>query len=138
LEIIFELEPTQDDLQTEADQVFQERLKKYPTGIKCPGSFFKNVPFEKVPEDKRALIDPAKIKNDRVHVGWLLETVGARGMEVGGIRVTDYHANLMVNQGNGTAQDVYNLAKDLAGKVKEKYGVELEPEVQFVNLPSLF
>ncbi len=63
--------------------------------------------------------------------------VGAKGDSEGGIKIADYHANLFVNDGSGTAQAFYDLAKKYYLKVKKEFGIELEPEVRLINLPSL-
>ena len=64
-----------------------------------------------------------------------MESVGARGAKQGNILIAPYHANLFINEGNGTAQDFYNLAQTYSKKVFEKYAIQLEPEVQLINLP---
>ena len=66
-----------------------------------------------------------------------MEEVGAKGQKSGGIEIMPYHANLFINTGAGTARAFYELAKTYALKVKEKYGITLEPEVQLINLPPI-
>lgn len=122
------------DLKKEAADIFEQRLKKYPPDMKCPGSFFMNVPIEQVSPESMKLIPPEKTRNGRIHVGWLLETIGAPGTKVGGVQVADYHSNLFINTNNATSQDYYILAKGLAEKVKNKYGITLTPEVQLVGI----
>ncbi|MBI2049822.1 UDP-N-acetylmuramate dehydrogenase [Candidatus Roizmanbacteria bacterium] len=121
----------------ESKEVYSIRIKKYPPGLKSPGSFFMNIPVEKIPERGMKLIPEDKIKNGRAHVGWLLESVGAKGMTEGGVHVADYHGNLFLNDQNGTSLDYYKLAKELSTRIKEKYGIILEPEVQLIDLPKL-
>lgn len=123
------------ELQKESADILSQRMKKYLPGLRSPGSFFMNVYVDKIPAAGLKLIPKEKIRNGRAHVGWILESVGAKGMKVGGVHVADYHSNLFINQDNGTSQDYYDLAKKLAAKVKEKYGICLEPEVQLIDLP---
>lgn len=78
-----------------------------------------------------------KIMYGKIPAGSLLEEVGAKGQKLDGIIIAPYHANLFINQGAGTASAFYDLAQKYALKVKEKYGISLEPEVQLVNLPPL-
>jgi UDP-N-acetylmuramate dehydrogenase len=54
-------------------------------------------------------------------------------MERGGIRVADYHANLVYNTGGGTARDLCELLEELKSRVRERFGIELEEEVQYVG-----
>lgn len=124
-------------LQKEADEVLQKRLVKYPKGIKCPGSFFKNIIASSLSPEILAKIPLEKIVYGKLPAGVLLEEVGAKGDKLGNIEIAPYHANLFINRGNGTAKDFYNLAGKYVQKVKEKFGIILEPEVQLINLPPL-
>lgn len=138
LEIWFKLDigKTQ-DLRKEADEILEKRLIKYPKGIKCPGSFFKNLVADKLPKDILAKIPKEKITYGKISAGYLLESVGAQGQSLDGIEIANYHANLFINKGGGTAKAFYELAKKYAQKVKDKFGITLEPEVQLINLPPL-
>ena len=51
-------------------------------------------------------------------------------MEVGGARVFDKHANIIVNTGDATSKDIRQLADILKQKVRDKFGIELQEEVQ--------
>lgn len=138
LEIKFEL--GQDDseiLKKEAAEVLSKRLIKYPPGIKCPGSFFKNIVTETLPKEILDKIPKELIVYGKLPAGALLEMVGAKGQNLDGIEIASYHANLFINKGEGTAKAFYDLAKKYAQLVKEKFGIILEPEVQLINLPSL-
>lgn len=138
LEVTFQLENGDPKtLQQEAEDVLSKRLVKYPKGIKCPGSFFKNIVAETLPKEILDKISPEKIVYGKLPAGALLEEVGAKGDSLDGIYIADYHANLFVNKGGGTAKAFYDLAKKYATKVKEKFGISLEPEVQLINLPFL-
>jgi UDP-N-acetylmuramate dehydrogenase len=59
--------------------------------------------------------------------------VGAKGMRLGGVRVADYHANLIYNDGGGTARDLCALIIDLKSRVRAQFGLDLEEEVQYVG-----
>ena len=138
LEVHFQLESSDPKtLQKEADEVLKKRLVKYPLGIKCPGSFFKNIVASTLPKEILSKIPKEKIVYGKVPAGALLEEVGAKGDLEGEIYIADYHANLFINKGGGTAKAFYNLAKKYAQKVKQKFGITLEPEVQLINLPPL-
>ncbi len=138
LEIIFKLDVGDNkDLRKEADIILQKRLVKYPKGIKCPGSFFKNLIAEKIPHEILEKIPKEKIVYGKLPAGSLLEMVGAKGDSLGNIEIADYHANLFINKGKGTASDFYSLAQKYALKVKQEFGITLESEVQLINLPPL-
>lgn len=138
LEVTFELESgTPKLLQQEADEILKKRLVKYPPGIKCPGSFFKNIVASTLPKDILDKIPPEAIMYGKLPAGALLEDVGAKGDSLDGIYIADYHANLFINKDSGTAKDFFALAQKYAQKVKQKFGITLEPEVQLINLPPI-
>jgi UDP-N-acetylmuramate dehydrogenase len=134
LEAVFGLNKTNNDLQKESDEILEKRLKKYKPGILCPGSFFKNVLMEELSNEQKKLIPPDRDYFGKVPAWFFLDEVGAKGDRLGNIQIADFHGNLFINLGGGTAEDFYNLAKKYYFKVKEKFGISLEPEVQFVNL----
>ncbi len=138
LEITFDLQKANvSALQKEADETLEKRLVKYPKGIKCPGSFFKNIVADTLPKYILDKIPSEKIVYGKLPAGSLLEMVGAKGDHLGKIEIAPYHANLFINKGEGSAKDFYDLAKKYVILVKEKFGITLEPEVQLINLPPL-
>jgi UDP-N-acetylenolpyruvoylglucosamine reductase len=93
----------------------RQRKAAQPSGIKTFGSTFKN------PTDPRA---------DGRSAGQLLEAAGCRGLQVGGASFSAKHANFVENHGAATTADVVALMAEGRRRVKEQFGVELEPEVQ--------
>jgi UDP-N-acetylenolpyruvoylglucosamine reductase len=94
------------------------RREAQPSGIKTFGSTFKN------PDDERA---------EGRSAGQLLEAAGCRGLQVGGARFSPKHANFVENAGEATTADVLALMAEGRRRVKEEFGVELEPEVQVLG-----
>ena len=94
------------------------RRAAQPSGIKTFGSTFKN------PDDPRA---------DGRSAGVLLDEAGCRGLAVGGARFSEKHANFVENMGDATTADVIALMGDGRRRVRDRFGVELEPEVQFLG-----
>ncbi len=138
LEATFELTPgNPDTLKSESEETIKKREVKYPPGIKCPGSFFKNIPANTLPAEIIQKVPKQAILFGKVSSGALLESIGAKGAFLGQIKIAPYHANLFINEGGGTAKDFYELAKEYSQKVYDKYGIKLEPEVQLINLPPL-
>jgi len=95
-----------------------KRREAQPSGIKTFGSTFKN------PEDPRA---------EGRSAGQLLDAAGARGLEVGGARLSPKHANFVENTGDATTADVLELMAGARRIVHERFGVTLEPEVQVLG-----
>jgi UDP-N-acetylmuramate dehydrogenase len=102
---------------TLADMRAQRRAAQ-PSGIKTFGSTFKN------PDDPRAQGRSA---------GQLLDAAGCRGLAVGGARFSGKHANFVENTGDATTADVVALMAEGRRRVRERFGVELEPEVQLLG-----
>ncbi len=111
--------------------IIKNRLKKYKPGLKCPGSFFKNILVNKISKESLALVDKNKIIDGKIPAGYLLEEVGAKGMRLGGIKIADFHANLFLNTGKAKAGDVKKLANILKKRVQKKFRISLEEEVRY-------
>ena len=75
-------------------------------------------------------------KNDytqNVQAGRLLDSLGLKGMTVGGAKVADFHANFIINTGNATARDVLTLIEKIERIVLERTGIVLEREVRLAG-----
>jgi UDP-N-acetylenolpyruvoylglucosamine reductase len=101
------------------------RKQAQPSGIKTFGSTFKN------PDDPRAR---------GMSAGQLLEASGCGGLQAGAARFTPKHANFIENlSGQASTADVLALMAEGRRRVREKFGISLEPEVQLlgeVELPG--
>ena len=72
-------------------------------------------------------------KIEGVGAGRLVDQCGLKGYRVGDAQISHIHANIMVNLGRATSADVIALIRHAQGAVKEKFGHELEPEINFVG-----
>lgn len=70
---------------------------------------------------------------DSLYAGRLIEEIGYKGKIVGGAQVSMKHANFIINIGGATGKDVFYLINDIKEKVKDKYGIELKVEQEFVE-----
>ncbi len=128
------LEPADaSDLRRRADEIVAVRSQKFPPTMKCAGSIFKNLLFADLPRAVAERVPPQVIKEGKVPAAFFLEQAGAKGLACGDIRVADYHANLVYNAGEGTASQIRALIRDLKARVRERFGFELEEEVQYVG-----
>jgi len=128
------LEPADADaLRRTADGIVQVRNEKFPVTMKCAGSIFKNLLLKDLPPAAAAAVPPAAVREGKVPAAWFLEQAGAKGMKRGEIHVASYHANLVYNGGSGTAADLCALIAELKAKVRLRFGIELEEEVQYVG-----
>jgi len=65
--------------------------------------------------------------------GWLIEQIGLKGHQIGGAQVAHRHANFILNAGNATARDIFNLIQYVQEKVEENWSILLHPEVKFLG-----
>jgi UDP-N-acetylmuramate dehydrogenase len=121
------------ELRKTAADIVQVRNQKFPVTMKCAGSIFKNLLLAELPAEVAAQVPAALIREGKVPAAFFLEQVGAKGVVRGEIRVADYHANLIYNAGGGTAADLCALIAELKRRVRERYGIDLEEEVQYVG-----
>ncbi len=66
-------------------------------------------------------------------VGKLIDDCGLRGYSIGGAKISDKHSGFIINTGDATCKDVFELIKHIQSTVKERFGVELEPELRIVG-----
>jgi UDP-N-acetylmuramate dehydrogenase len=115
----FALEPADPEaVKATLAEMRAQRKAAQPSGIKTFGSTFKN------PDDPGA---------EGRSAGVLLDEAGCRGLRVGGARFSEKHANFVENMGEATTADVVALMAEGRRRVRERFGVELEPEVQLLG-----
>jgi UDP-N-acetylmuramate dehydrogenase len=130
----FDLAPTApDELSRTAADIVQTRNRKFPPTMKCAGSIFKNLLMAELAPCVAAQVPESKVREGKVAAAFFLEQAGAKGCSRGAIRVADYHANLIYNDGGGTAADLVALIADLKERVRARFGLELEEEVQYLG-----
>jgi UDP-N-acetylmuramate dehydrogenase len=120
-------------LRKTADDIMKIRNEKFPVTMRCAGSIFKNLLYQDIPPAVAARVPAAVVREGKVPSAYFLEQVGAKGTERGGIRVADYHANLIYNAGGGTAAELCVVIRELKQRVRDRFGIELEEEVQYVG-----
>lgn len=98
---------------SKVEALLQYRARTQPLATSNCGSVFKNPPNEAAAR--------------------LIEQAGLKGFALGGARVSDRHANFIVNEKEATAADVRALIHVIQKRVKEKFAIDLEPEVKLVG-----
>lgn len=94
-----------------------------------------NLEFRKAHQPSLALPNCGSIfKNPTDNsAGKLLDSIGAKELSHGGVKVWENHANFIVNNNSGTSTDVLTLMSEMQKKVKNKYGIDLKPEIIFLG-----
>jgi len=122
-----------EDLRSVSEKILKKRRVKYPEGLKCPGSFFKNVMAGDISEEARQGLPENFRIGEKIPAGKLLEAVGACGACRGDAQFAGYHGNLIINKGNARSEDILALANEYAGRVVERFSIFLEPEILIVD-----
>jgi len=98
------------DVRARTEAWLRQRGETQPIGPPSSGCVFRNPPGD--------------------HAGRLVDLAGGKGMNVGDARVSDLHANYILNGGRATASDVVALMNKVSALVMEKFQVALEPEIK--------
>ncbi len=94
-------------------ELVSRRKQSQPAGYPNSGSMFRNPPGD--------------------FAGRLIEAAGLKGRRIGNAAISERHANFIVNLGGARAADVKRLMETARAAVKEKFGVELAPEVRLLG-----
>jgi len=127
-------------LQTIREAVIDIRKSKLPDPKKTgnAGSFFvnPNLPAEHFRNLQKLYPDiphyPVDETSVKVPAAWLIEQCGLKGKTVGGAAVHEKHALVIINKNRATGQDIASLAEEINKAVREKFDVELQPEVNYI------
>ena len=120
-------------LRARAAEIREIRDQKFPPSMRCAGSIFKNLHLDSLPASAAAIVPERAVHSGKVASAFFLEQVGAKGMQNGGIEIASYHANLLYNQGGGTAAQIRELVMELKARVRGRFGFDVEEEVQYVG-----
>lgn len=101
------------DVKRRVSEFINEKKSRQPVSWPSAGCVFKN------PEGASA--------------GKLIDEAGCKAMRVGGIEVSRIHANFFINTGGGTADDFLRLMDIVSGRVMERFGIILEPEIRMIG-----
>ncbi len=113
LAVTFGLQPGDPEaLAVRTAEVLEWRRTRHPSGATM-GSTFKNAPD--------------------THAGRLIEEVGLKGHRIGGVKVSEQHANFLINTGGAAASDVLALIRHVQTEVEQRRGVLLELEIELVG-----
>jgi len=129
--------PTIQDISRAVISIRQSKLPD-PKEIGNAGSFFKNptIPlaqFEKLQQKFENIQGYPNGNNVKVPAGWLIEQCGWKGKQIGNTASHKLQSLVIVNAtGNATGKEIYDFSTEIINSVKEKFGIELEREVNIL------
>ncbi len=131
---------TEPTIKSISDAVIEIRTSKLPNPklLGNAGSFFKNpeIPneqFEQLKLQFPAIVGfPASAGHTKLAAGWMIEQCGWKGKQVGNTGSHKDQALVLVNYGDATGNEIWQLAMDIQQSVKEKFGVVINPEVNII------
>ncbi len=107
-----------DEIKATVRRMQARRTAAQPRKARTFGSVFKNPPGD-------------------LGAGWMLEACGLKGFQIGGARISPVHANFIENNGDARSADVAALIREARRRARERFGVELEHEVELLGPISL-
>jgi UDP-N-acetylmuramate dehydrogenase len=130
-------EITQPTIHQVSEAIIEIRKSKLPDPafIGNAGSFFKNpvVPIDTFHILQKIYKDipfyPVSDLYVKIPAGWLIEKAGYKGMRRKNIGVHHLQALVLVNFGDGNGKDIYHLAEEICSSIKDKFDIDIEPEV---------
>lgn len=113
--VMLELTPArQSDILAKMEDLQERRRSRQPLEYPSAGSTFKR---------------PAGH-----YVGPMIEEAGLKGFRIGGAEVSTKHAGFIINRGGATANDFLNVIEHIQAEIKQRYNVDLEPEVRILGV----
>ncbi len=106
-------------------------------GFGSAGCFFKNpvIADKELVKIKQIFPEIPVFKEEgknKISAGWLLDKLGWKGYSKNNVGVYNKHALMLINKGNGTCEEIKNLAQKISDDVLKRTGIKLEKEVVFV------
>ena len=100
------------------------------------GSIFKNVPLKMIEENNKELAEKVKelgiARLGNVGAGLIIDKIlSLKGKQIGGAKISELHANFIVNIGDASAEDVATLISYIKQQCRDKLGIQLQEEIQY-------
>lgn len=130
-------EGEREKLKEKITSLAKERSQKQPLGAKVAGSVFKalkQTPDVVLKLDERLPTWREGLRDGFISPGFLIDKgLGLKGYKSGQVQISDLHANFFVNLGEATAEEVSKLIDFVKEQCKNKFGIELEEEIKYIE-----
>ena len=125
-----------EQLKEELNKTVESRKASQPLYAGSAGCMFKNYEIKDEADIERLrdkLIPEEMLEARRVSAGWLIDHADLKGEKIGNAQVSNEHANFVVNLGGATADEVVQLISVVKMKIRERFGIQLQEEVQLIG-----
>ncbi|MCX6766088.1 MAG: UDP-N-acetylmuramate dehydrogenase [Candidatus Moranbacteria bacterium] len=123
-----------EESQRKIQEIIAKRSTRHPLDLGSAGSFFMNPVVASEELCKKFEEESGSCcEGRRIPAAWLVDQSGLKGKKIGGAMVSEKHTGFIVNTGNATAEDVIILVSLIKQQVRDKFGVELIEEVQYLG-----
>lgn len=130
--IVLELDKGEvDNIKDKINNYLKLRKDKFIGGSNV-GSIFKNIVLTGGRLEIKNLPDEFLAKK-LLPAAWLIDNCGLKGRQVGGAKISEHHAGVILNVGGATTQDVIKLISIVKSKVWDKFGIVLEEEIKYLG-----
>ena len=102
-----------DEITAKMEELMNARRSKQPLEYPSAGSFFKRC--------------------EGHFTAQLIDESGLKGLTVGGAQISEKHAGFLINRGNATCTDIIELSDMVKSIIKERYGLDIEREVEYLE-----
>ena len=123
-----------EELERKRKEIIEQRISKQPQGMGSAGSFFMNpVVDNEALKERFEKQKGVKVRENKLPAGWLIDQAELKGKKIGNALVSETHADFILNAGGATAEDVIILEGFVKQQVRDKFGVQLQSEVEHVG-----
>lgn len=122
------------EIAREQQALIRQKNAKQPTAAQSAGCMFKNIPVPDPTELPEAL--QLAVVDGQLPAWRLIAAAGLQGERVGGVRISDRHANFMMNDGTATVDQVMILLSRVKQRVRDQFGIQLHEEVRLIGFDA--
>lgn len=131
------------EIQVAMRDYMTQRATRHPIEPSA-GSVFKNIIVSELEDSERVQrelgVTTAEYqeltKHGKLAVGSIIDRFDLRGKKIGGAQISPRHGNIIINTGNATASEVLELIRLIKQQVRDRLGIQLQEEIEFVGFNS--
>ncbi|MFA6422162.1 MAG: UDP-N-acetylmuramate dehydrogenase [Candidatus Buchananbacteria bacterium] len=124
-----------DESKEKIKNILKERVLKFK-GL-CAGCVFKNIEIDDVEmtqfKKQHSDFPDQYVKYRKIPAAWLIDQCGLKGREIGGAKVSENHAGIIINTGKATAENVIILISIIKQKVRSTFNLQLMEEIEYIG-----